>query len=153
MGAAGDFLKLLNHKGLPLFNPLHNHDEARQNAHLRKGQQGLAQNDDNTWNPTAKQLYNAIMWLIIAWGGKPGPALSSELNDATKYKSCAPFGYRVERINNIIKKDKKGRTLSQMINSFRVNNDIRDDMCDFSLLKNIIENITDENGDHLKSYF
>ena len=153
MGAARDFLKLLDHKGLPLFNPLHNHGEARQNANVREGQQGFAQNDNNTWDPTAKQLYNAIMWLIIAWGGKPGPALSSEMNSAIKYKSCAPYDDRVKRINNIIKKDRRGRTLSQMIDEFRVNNDIRDDMCDFNLLTNIIENIIDENGDHLISYF
>lgn len=153
MGAARDFLCLLNHKGLPLFNPLHNHINARYAIGVDGGQQGVNQNNNNNWDPTAQQLYNAIMWLIIAWDAEPGTRLFDLRDEAIKYKSHEPFDWRVSRINEIIRKDRNGRTLTQIVNGFRVNNNIRNDMCEFDRLTAIIEGMTDENGNHLISYF
>lgn len=70
MGAAKDFLKKINHKGLPLFNPLHyamEKEKKNQNTYDSNG------NGDKIlkWNGVAKQLYNAIMWVIIIIDAKP----------------------------------------------------------------------------------
>ena len=74
-------------------------------------------------------------------------------DDAIKYKSVEPFDWKVKRINDIIAKDRNGRTLSKIIDGFRVNNEIRNDMCEFGDLTHVIEGMTDENGNQLISYF
>ena len=62
MTAARDFLKKINHEGLPLFNPLHG-----EGGTGKKGSKTSGGNESKEvkWNPIAKQLYNAIMWVIV----------------------------------------------------------------------------------------
>lgn len=154
MGAARDFLKLINHKGLPLFNPLHgmggvgNHGGGNQRDH----------GDGRTevvWNPVAKQLYNAIMWLIIAWDAKPGTPLFEFRSDILKYKEHKPYDGKVKRVNSTIQNGGRGRTLTEIIDGFRLDNDVRDEMCQFDLLVGVINNMTDKEGNPmgLQSYF
>lgn len=152
MGASRDFLKLLNHEGLPLFNPLHG-DGGNDGEHRGDGTGG--RREQETWNPTAKQLYNAIMWLIIAWDAKPGTPLFEFRSDIVKYKRFEPFGWKVKRVNSAIQSGGKGRTLTEIIDGFRQNNDVRDDLCQFDLLIGIISNYIDQNGNpiHIQSYF
>lgn len=154
MGASRDFLKLLNHRGLPLFNPLHGHNENGCNDRRRGTAVGSGKNQE-LWNPVAKQLYNAIMWLIIAWDAKPGTPLFEFRSDIIKYKGIEPFSWKVKRVNSAIKNGGKGRTLTEIIDDFRTNNDIRNDLCQFDLLIRIINNYTDEIGNpiHIQSYF
>ncbi len=81
MGASRDFLKLLNHESLLLFNPLHG-DGSNDGEHRGNGAGGRRAQE--TWNPTTKQLYNAIMWLIIAWDAKHGTPLFECRSDLVK---------------------------------------------------------------------
>lgn len=152
MGASRDFLKLLNHEGLPLFNPLHG-DGGNDGEHRGDGAGGMRAQE--TWNPTAKQLYNAIMWLIIAWDAKPGTPLFEFRSDIVKYKRFELFGWKVKRVNSTIQSGGKGRTLTEIIDGFRQNNDVRDDLCQFDLLIGIISNYTDQDGNpiHIQCYF
>lgn len=69
MGAAKDFLSWINHKGLPLFNPLIGN--THMNIRPACANKGILNSQTEEWNKTAKQLYNAIMWLIILWDAKP----------------------------------------------------------------------------------
>ncbi len=152
MGAARDFLRLLNHQGLPLFNPLHGEDEVGGNGELICGGVG-GRRVQERWNPTAKQLYNAIMWLIIAWNANPETPLFEFKRDIEQYKAIEPFVWKVIRVNSAIKNGGKGRTLTQIIDDFRKNNNIRNDLCQFDLLIEIINNSVDRNAKCIQSYF
>lgn len=68
MTAAREFLKKINHEGLPLFNPLHG-----EGGTGKKGSKTSGGNESKEvkWNPIAKQLYNAIMWVIVIIDAKP----------------------------------------------------------------------------------
>ncbi len=144
MGAARDFLKLLNHPGLPLFNPLHGEGGTGGSGGMRV---------QEVWNPTAKQLYNAIMWLIIAWDAKPGTPLFEFRSDIIQYKRFEPFDWKVKRVNSVIQRGGRGKTLTEIIDGFRRDNDVRDKLCQFDLLIEIINNYTDQDGNHIQSYF
>lgn len=154
MGAARDFLKLLHHEALPLFNPLHGEGENDGVG----GEHGGCVGDrrfQETWNPVAKQLYNAIMWLIIAWDAKPGTPLFEFRSDIVKYKNVRPFEWKVKRVNSAIQNGGKGRTLTEIIDGFRQNNVVRDDLCQFDLLIEIINNYTEKDGSpvYIQPYF
>lgn len=77
------------------------------------------------WDPLAEELYNAIRWLICCWDITPYGKLLDIKKGLEDYSYSKPFPSKITYINNIIKKDKKERTLSQMINELRVNNNIR----------------------------
>lgn len=150
MGAARDFLTLLHHDGLPLFNPLHLDRRGPGGANLGPGRN---ENDKQNWNQTARQLYNAIMWLIIVWDAKPDTPLFEFKNDIIKYQNCKPFAWKVKRVNTVIQNGGNGKTLTEIINSLKENNNIRDDVCQFNLLIDIINNMEDQDGTPLKSFF
>ena len=61
----------------------------------------------------------------------------------------------MKRVNSAIQSGGKGRTLTEIIDGFRQNNDVRDDLCQFDLLIGIISNYIDQNGNpiHIQSYF
>lgn len=146
MGAAKDFLKKINHKGLPLFNPLHyamEKEKKNQNTYDSNG------NGDKIlkWNGVAKQLYNAIMWVIIIIDAKPNTPIY-EIKDKI-YKYHKPFPRQVKAVNTIIEKNIRGKTLSQAINELKKENDIREDMCKFDQLIEIINNYTDKEGNRI----
>lgn len=151
MGAARDFLELINHKGLPLFNPLvaDPHVNNRQ-EYDNRGSENL---QSEKWNETAKQLYHAIMWLIILWDAKPDTPLFDFKDKVIKYKTYEPFESKIKRVNTTIKNGSKGKTLTEMINGYRADNDIRDGMCNFDILKNKIHDMKDQQGNTIESYF
>ncbi|MFU9915734.1 hypothetical protein [Fannyhessea vaginae] len=151
MGAARDFLALINHKGLPLFNPLigNTHMNIRPECDNKE----ILNSQNEQWNKTAKQLYNAIMWLIILWDAKPGTPLFDFKDHVCKYKNSKPFDNRIKRVNTTIKNGGKGKTLTEMINGYRTDNDIRDEICNFNILKNKIRNMKDRQGNTIESYF
>ena len=155
MGASRDLLKLLNHKGLPLFNPLHGEGGVDGDGREHRGGGAGGRRFQETWNPVAKQLYNAIMWLIIAWDARLGTPLFEFRSDILKYKRLEPFEWKVKRVNSAIQNGGKGKTLTEIIDGFRQNNDVRDDLCQFDLLIEIIGNYTDKEGNpvHIQSYF
>lgn len=139
MGAARDFLRLLNRRGLPLFNPLCGDSKS-------EGGKGSGGRERLVWDPIAKQLYNAIMWLIIAWDAKPGTALFEFRSDIIKYKEYRPFDWKVKRVNSTIINGGKGKTLTEIIDILRVDNEFREEMCQFNLLAQVINDMKDEKG-------
>ena len=151
MGAARDFLELINHKGLPLFNPLvgKTHVDDRQGYDNR----GSENSQTEKWNETAKQLYNAIMWLIILWDAKPDTPLFDFKDEVIKYKTYEPFESRIKRVNSTIKNGSKGKTLTEMIDDYRSDNDIRVGICSFDILKNKMHDMKDQQGNTIESYF
>ncbi|SET49436.1 hypothetical protein [[Clostridium] polysaccharolyticum] len=135
MGAARDFLKLLKHEGLPLFNPLHRDGGAGGNLEAGEGDKKRKKSE---WNPVAKQSYNAIMWLIIAWDAKPDTPLFEFRKDIVHYKKYKPFDWKVKRVNTAIQNGGRGKTLSEIINELRTGNDLREDLCRFNLLTEVV---------------
>ncbi|CJA54140.1 zeta toxin [Streptococcus pneumoniae] len=43
--------------------------------------------------------------------------------------------------------------LTEMINGYRADNDIRDEICNFNILKNKIRDMKDQQGNTMESYF
>ena len=151
MGAARDFLELINHKGLPLFNPLVG--DSHVNNRQEYDNTGSGNLQPEKWNETAKQLYNAIMWLIILWNAKPDTPLFNFKDEVTKYKTYEPFESSIKRVNTTIKNGSNGKTLTEMINGYRADNDIRDEICNFNILKNKIRDMKDQQENTMESYF
>lgn len=136
--AARDLLSLTNQVAPPIFNMLHEFQE--QHGGHGGGQQGSTKMQ---WNPAAKQLYDAIMILIIAWNLKPGP-IYDYLDEAMKYHNCEPFAYRINRINKILKR--RGVTMQDIVESLRNSNpDLRN--YEFGLLSDIL------NRENIESFF
>lgn len=143
MTAARDFLKKINHEGLPLFNPLHG-----EGGTGKKGSKTSGGNESKEvkWNPIAKQLYNAIMWVIVIIDAKPNTAIYEVKEKVWKFKSYEPFPSQVKAVNTIISKNIVGKTLTEAIDELRHDNEIRDGMCDFDMLIDIIGNYKDKEG-------
>lgn len=149
MGAARDFLQIIDHPGLPLFNPLKGENvTSSSNSKISNNHKNI-----EDWNATAKQLYNAIMWLIIIWDVKPNTPLFEFKDDIMKYRRCEPFDWKIKRVNTVIRNGGKGKTLTEIINALSKDNKIRDSICDFKLLSDKVNKITDDNGNKLKSFF
>lgn len=152
MGAAKDLLQLINHKGLPLFNPLVGNKGPKASG-PKKDKGDMIESKNKKWNRTAKQLYNAIMWLIILWDAKPDTPLFEFKEEVIKYKNYEPFESKIKRVNTAIKNGGKNRTLTDMIKDYNKDNNIRDTVCDFELLKKKINEMKDKKGNSIESYF
>ena len=146
MGAARDFLRLLNHEGLPIFNPLHGGELAGdyENQQTRIG--GANGRRKTNWNPIAKQLYNAIMWIIIIIDAKPNTPIFEIRDKVYKYKDREPFAKQIRAVNTIIRKNLPNSTLTEAINNLRAKNNVRNNICRFDLLINAINNMTNRDG-------
>lgn len=140
MGAARHLLELTNHEPLPIFNMLRDGGGAGGVSGPGGGGRIRPQ-----WNPAAKQLYNAIMILIVDWNAKPDTPLFAMKKQAEKYSNYEPFIDRIERVNNIIAKDSKHRTVATILDDLRVaGNDVRE--YNFDLLTDkLIQNGIDSN--------
>ena len=57
-----------------------------------------------------------------------------------------PFPSQVKAVNTIIGKNIVGKTLTEAIDELRHDNDIRDEMCQFGKLVDIIGNYKDKEG-------
>ena len=153
MGAARDFLSLTNRKSLPLFNPLvmpANHVVNNNQPNTRNSSKSIK------WDPTAEQLHNAIMWIIIVWNTSPRPnsplfKIKSELE---RYPSRKPFDSKIKAVNTMIQNGNHGSTLTNSINRLKNSNNIRQTVCDFNLLTKRLHNLKDKNGKpSIKSWF
>lgn len=58
-GAASSFLKILKHKSLPIFNPLHLEERNYVNNHHQNDNNVNNNNQRDEWDPLSRQLYNA----------------------------------------------------------------------------------------------
>lgn len=153
MGAARDFLNILNIPGLPLFNPLYEEDDKKAAAKSESTTNEDINKDIDNWNDTAKQLYNAIMWLIIAWDAKPDTPLYKFKDEIIEHKSSTPSNLEIKRVNTVITNGGNGQTMTEIVNKFRTNNKLNDNLCNFSLLSKRMAKITDKNGNEIKSFF
>ena len=151
LGAARDFLRILGIPGLPIFNPLKK--ESNNETVLKEKEKESKDNHSDKWNATARQLYNGIMWLIIAWDARPNTPLFEFKEDILKYKNYDPFDWKIKRVNTVIKNGGKGKTLTEIVGDFQKRNQIKDNMCDFALLKDRMTKILDEKGNRINSYF
>ena len=143
-----EFLTLLNHADIPLFNPLR--------CTLTTGRPGgKSVNVRKPVNPVAEQLHNAIMWVITIIDAKPGTPIFDNEVAIRKYKHIEPYCSRIRAVNTIIKNSMGGKTLTEKIDELRFNNDFKDDMCCFDLLIEKLNTETDEHGNlrGTKSYF
>ena len=151
LGAARDFLRILGIPGLPIFNPLKK--ESNNETVLKEKEKESKGNHSDKWNATARQLYNGIMWLIIAWDARPNTPLFEFKEDILKYKNYDPFDWKIKRVNTVIKNGGKEKTLTEIVGDFQKRNQIKDNMCDFTLLKDRMTKILDEKGNRINSYF
>ena len=110
MGAARDFLRLIGHKGLPLFNPLHGEGGAGGYGGGNIGNNGRRRQEE-VWNPVAKQLFNAIMWIFLIIDAKPNTPIFEIREKVCRFKDREPFASQVKAVNTIIGKNFKGKTL------------------------------------------
>ena len=53
-------------------------------------------------------------------------------------------------MNTIIGKNLGGKTLTEKIDELRADNDVRDNMCQFDMLVEVINNYTDKDGNHIE---
>lgn len=152
MGAARDFLSLTNRKSLPLFNPLVvpvGHVVNNNQPNTRSASKSIK------WDPTAEQLHNAIMWMVIVWHAFPRPnsplfEINSELE---QYPGSNPYDSKIKAVNTMIKNGNNGSTLTGSINDLKKDNNIKATVCDFGLLTKKLQNLKDKNGKSITSWF
>ncbi|MHB1755655.1 MAG: hypothetical protein ACYCT6_09465 [bacterium] len=105
---------------LPVFNPFA--DESNNDS----GGIGPGTATNRTiWDPLNKELYKAINILILAWDIKnieKYKTITRILSFLTKNPDKKTQDWTIEKINEMIGKDKKGRTIKQMIKSLGANN-------------------------------
>lgn len=151
MGAARHFLNLLHHDGLPLFNPL------QGDGGGGTGGDGGNGGHVSAWDPLAKQLYNAIMW-VIALSEKNPDSIYRVRDEVYGNRTHAP-GSKIKSVNTIIRMNiedgaiKDANTLTDAINKCRQQNKLRDNMCQFGLIQEAIGNMTDKDGNPIQSFF
>lgn len=140
---ARHFLELTGEAPLPIFNPLkgnQNNEGATDAERSSEGENPEAR-EEKAWNPVAKQLRNAIMWLFVLWDVKPGTPICEFKEEIEKYYYCEPFPGKVKRVNTVIHNGGKGKTLTQMIKELAEDNDIRESLCQFDLLEKVMDDL------------
>jgi hypothetical protein len=117
-----------------LFDPLSG--SGGDNDSLKTTTLGTKITEKVEWNSAAKQLHNAINLLVICWGTSLGKALLDIKTKLEATKTKEPFSGDVKSVDTIISRDKRKRTLQQMIEELRKNNNIR--KYKFDLLNEIL---------------
>lgn len=120
---AKHFMELANIASIPIFNPL-SIESVNNEPEVATSNEESTSEDDNKkkWNPVAKQLYNAINLIIVCWNTPIYGKLAKFKSDLLKYKSSKPYLDRIKFVNDVIAKDSKKRTLTQMLEDLRVQN-------------------------------
>lgn len=131
---AGQFLKLINHPPLHLFDPFKGESGAKIGGGNDDGGHGQA------IDPLNKELRDAIHILCSAWGGKaPQGGLRQFLEYINKNPGRPTNSFAIKGFNRIVGKDAKGRTLTKIIEDIRSENpNLRD--FTFPLMKQVLEN-------------
>lgn len=146
MDAAQDFLEISGEEPLPLFNPLKglrsSQNEKRDNI-LTDTTEGAGKRLKRTtearkWDPVAKQLWEAILLLIMDWDAVPGSTLFDLLAKTEKYYFLEPYAWKIRALNTVLKSDAKKRNMDQITDTMRRNNPELKDF-DFSLLREKIK--------------
>ena len=90
------------------------------------------------------------MWIILIIDAEPDTPIFSIRERVYGFKNREPFPSQVKAVNTIIGKNFGGRTLTETINQLRANNNIRDNMCQFDRLVDIVKNYADKDGNRVK---
>lgn len=155
MGAARDFLRLIGHDGLPIFNPLRGINVGGAGGDLH-GINAVGAVDNDVL--LARQLYNACMWIFILRHVHPGTPIFAVTEDVRTLINHPPINrgkliQKIKAVNTIIGGLFRGQTLSEEINEIGKRNNLRDNMCQFNLIRDAIDNINAEGGNIIDSHF
>jgi hypothetical protein len=116
--AANDFLALARLSPIPLFNPLSASGDGG-------GSSGSGGTSSKKWDPLAKQLNNAINMLVVCWDIVPAGPLANIQAQLIQYSYSSPSTSKLKAVNTIIGYKKSGRTLQDMIENLRKENNVR----------------------------
>ncbi|SMD37656.1 hypothetical protein SAMN04488029_3394 [Reichenbachiella faecimaris] len=118
---ANEFLDIINHKALTLFNPL------AIDSNGSSSSTGLSKGSDNfgKLNPFNQELLSAINMLCITWDIIPESGLVDIITYTKKF-SDTPNTNGLEWFNNMVSKDGLNRSLRQMIDTLRQKNKLKD---------------------------
>ncbi len=138
--AAKDFLQLLGHPNLPLFDPLeefedgYNPDAVNDSKdHTKSSTEPGTEEKEEDIDPAAIQLYNAVNWLVIAWRiTNFNGAIGDLLNKTRNHQKYADSW--LKSLNTILANDYNHRTLSAMIDELCRGRIVRMEARDFSIL-------------------
>lgn len=120
---AKNFMELANITPIPIFNPLSIERGDNESEETASNEESSSKDDyKKKWNPIAKQLYNAINLIIVCWNTPIYGKLARFKSDLLKYKYAKPYLDRIKFVNDVIAKDSKKRTLTQMLVELRVQN-------------------------------
>lgn len=132
MGVARDFLNLINHKGLPIFNPFISDDIIKVNSNSEKMTGKNVRVIKK--NVMMLQLLNAINWIILLIEPKPDTAIYDIKREIEPCIDKEPFLSKIKGVNTIIRKSFGGRSLIEKINEIKNTNKINQKFCNFNLL-------------------
>lgn len=118
---ANEFLDIIHHKPLTLFNPLAvDSNGSSLSTSSSKGTDNLGR-----LHPFNQELLSAINMLCITWDIIPKSGLVDIISYTKKF-SDKPNTNGLEWFNNMVSKDGSSRTLRQMIDILRQKNKLKD---------------------------
>ena len=118
---ANEFLDIIKHDPLPLFNPLIH----EQGNHVPGDGNSSGSKDKASIHPFNRELLTAINMLCISWDIIPESGLESIVKFTNK-RSPDPNLNGIEWFNEIVGKDRQRRSLRIMIDQLRENNELKD---------------------------
>jgi hypothetical protein len=152
MTCANKLIEIFNLNTLPLYNPLSTeNDENNYNNSIENNKNFKNSTHKVVWDPLNKELYRAVNILILAWNIKDikkYKIIEDILSFISNHPNIKTKDWTIKAINNLIGKDKKERTTSQMLKDLSVN---AKNIKFPELTKKINEIITTE--DNLKNNF
>lgn len=90
------------------------------------------------------------MWVIVIIYADPNTKIFEIREKVYRFKDREPFRNQVKGVNTIIERNFRGKTLAEAIDELRADNDVRDNMCQFDMLVEIINNYTDKEGNRVE---
>jgi hypothetical protein len=93
------------------------------------------------------------MWVIIIIDANGGTPIFEIQERVYNFRDREPFESQIKGVNTIIMRNLQGRTLTEAIDELRADNRIRDGLCQFNMLEDIIINARDKAGNPIQSYF
>lgn len=116
--AGENFLKLLNHPPIRLFNPLSSVES--KNIEKNKNRISAASSEDKKeWDPLNKELYQAVNLLCMFWDVQPYGLFLDMILYLRNNPDKRTQKWAVLKFNEILGKDSFGRTLEEMIIEFK----------------------------------
>lgn len=89
------------------------------------------------------------MWVIVLIEVKPNTPIFEIREKVYKYRYKEPFESQVNAVSTIISRNIIGKTLTEKINELRAESAVRDDLCQFDMLIDIIGNAAGKEGNPL----